>query len=215
MQRSAVEQWPRVEPPVALATFEVRWIRRGSLPLGLVEWFGRFSHIREERREDAYLRVPYLPGLSVKIRGGESLDVKQHRETVAGFELAGIASGQVAEWLKFSFALSEAVSPAATAQPSDWTQVDKHRRISVFSIATASADGGRRVDGACAAELTEIHVHGDAWWTLGFEANGRDALAGLQRTASMFLDEPLPVGELPAEEAVSYAEWLQRLPRHP
>jgi hypothetical protein len=60
MQRSAVEQRPRVEPPVALATFEVRWIRRGSLSPGLVEWFGRFSHIREERRDDAYLRVPYL-----------------------------------------------------------------------------------------------------------------------------------------------------------
>jgi hypothetical protein len=51
--------------------------------------------------------------------------VKQHRDTVGGFEVAGIASGQVAEWLKYSFALSESVSLAGTAQPGDWTRVHR------------------------------------------------------------------------------------------
>ena len=67
-------------PPESLDTkgvrsLEVRWILPGQLTAAAADWFRRFP---AETRvvEDAYLLDPHLPGLSVKVRGGRALEVR-------------------------------------------------------------------------------------------------------------------------------------------
>ena len=79
---------------------------------------------------------------------------------------------------------------------------------------------GRRTRGArpirpgngCSVELTEVQAVGGDWWTLGFEARGRGALGGIKRAAATVFDEPPPMTPaFEAEEAMSYAEWINEL----
>jgi hypothetical protein len=67
----------------------------------------------------------------------------------------------------------------------------------------------------CAVELTEVDVHGEAWWTLGFEATGpAEALRGeLDAAAALVFAQALPGGlELGMDDSKSYAQWLRRRP---
>jgi hypothetical protein len=64
-------------------------------------------------------------------------------------------------------------------------------------------------------EATEVHRHGEAWWTLGFEATGPAGLLRreLEATATLVITQALPDGmELHADHCQSYAEWLGRQP---
>jgi hypothetical protein len=58
-------------------SLEVRWILRGQLTGAVESWFGRFA-AETMALEDAYLLDPYLPGLSVKVRGGQAPEVKTY-----------------------------------------------------------------------------------------------------------------------------------------
>ena len=72
---------------------------------------------------------------------------------------------------------------------------------------------GVDVEPACAVELTEVHMGGEAWWSLGFEATGPDGLRRgvLEATAMLVFAQALPGGaELGMHESTSYAEWLHR-----
>ena len=67
----------------------------------------------------------------------------------------------------------------------------------------------------CAAELTEIHTGGEAWWTLGFEATGPVSLlrGELQAAAALVFAQALPGGaELGMDQSRSYQQWLRRRP---
>jgi hypothetical protein len=70
---------------------------------------------------------------------------------------------------------TQVTGPTAYSSPTGWRPVGKRRRISWFSLAGGPAgrrDPGRSEWPGCAAELTEVHARGEAWWTLGFEATG-------------------------------------------
>jgi hypothetical protein len=93
-----------------------------------------------------------------------------------------------------------------------------HKRISGFSLAAGQVRArvtGPGAEPACVVELTEVHRHGEAWWTLGFEASGPASLLRreLEATAMLVLAEALPDGmELDTDRSQSYAEWLGRQP---
>ena len=64
-------------------------------------------------------------------------------------------------------------------------------------------------------ELTEVSIHGQDWWTLGFEATGpADLLRGeLHATAALVFAQALPGGVEPGmDDSGSYAEWLSPRP---
>jgi hypothetical protein len=64
-------------------------------------------------------------------------------------------------------------------------------------------------------ELTKVHRHRQARWTLGFEAAGPASLLRreLDAAATLVLAEALPDGiELDTDHSQSYAEWLGRQP---
>ena len=71
------------EPPQnpvteAVRSLEVRWIFPGQLETAVAGRVSRFP-AGTDSREDAYLVDPRLRGLSVKLRGGQALEVKAYR----------------------------------------------------------------------------------------------------------------------------------------
>ena len=208
------------EPPESLVTeagrsLEVRWIFPGQLETAVARWFGRFP-AGVESREDSYLLDPLLPGLSVKIRGGRALEVKAHRGSPGILQVAGRVRGRMEYWQKWSFPFSPP-SPGS-GDPPGWRPVRKRRRISRFSSASGplgALAAGRRQQPLCEVELTEVHIGGQHWWTLGFEATGPASLlcSELQATAALVFAQALPLSVEPGpDESKSYAEWLSQRP---
>ena len=205
------------ESPVAegVRSLEVRWIFPGQLEAAVAGWFRRFP-ARRESREDTYLLDPQLRGLSVKVRGGGALEVKVYRGSPGILEVAGRARGRMESWQKWSF--PSGPLSQNSGDPAGWRPVSKRRRISGFSpaggqiLARAAGLGG---EPGCEVELTEVRTHGEAWWTLGFEATGpAELLHGeLEATAALVFAQALPGAAEPGtDDSMSYAEWLCRPP---
>jgi hypothetical protein len=190
--------------PAQERTCEVRWIRPGRHGSEIAHWFSRFSQVPEVRDDD-YLIAPRMPGMSIKIRGGASFEVKQHRGLVGALDIAGAAAGGIDSWIKRSIPLPGGVDLSHPLEGSAWRRVGKRRQIARFPIDASGGPG-------CSVELTEVEVLGQSWWTLGFEAGGRGALGRIKRAAAVVFAEPLPTASaFRAEEACSYAEWIHGL----
>ncbi|HWG83450.1 MAG TPA: hypothetical protein VN686_10540 [Gaiellales bacterium] len=197
--------------PAQERTCEVRWIRPGRYGSEIDRWFSRFSQV-PETRDDDYLISPRMPGLSIKIRGGASFEVKQYRGVVGALDNAAAAAGNIDSWIKRSIPLPGGLDRSRPLEGSAWRRVSKRRRIARFPIERSG--GGPASPGApdCSVELTEVEVTGQSWWTLGFEAGGRGALGRIKHTAAVVFAEPFPTASaFRAEEACSYAEWIHGL----
>jgi hypothetical protein len=208
------------EPPQSPVTegvgsLEVRWIFPGELEAAVAEWFGRFP-ARTESREDTYLLDPRCRGLSVKVRGGEALEVKAYRGSPGILEVAGRARGRMESWQKWSFPFSPLRQDGG--DPANWRPVRKRRRISRFSLASgpvAARGPGPGGEPRCEVELTEVRTRGQDWWTLGFEATGPADLlhSELQATAALVFTQAPPGSAEPGlDDSCSYAEWLCQRP---
>ena len=193
-------------------SLEVRWIFPGQ-PTGAVRgWFERFP-AETTSFEDAYLLDPHLPGLSVKVRGGRTLEVKVYRGSPGLLEVAGRARGRLEFWQKWSF--PHGPPSHGRSHQTGWRPVSKRRRISWFSQATGVGVPGLGEEPGCAVELTEVRLHGERWWTLGFEATGpANALRReLDAAAALMFAQALPGDmELGTDDSQSYAQWLRRRP---
>ena len=221
----AAGQWPehvtmvagQPENPVTegVRSLEVRWIFAGQLEAAVAGWFGRFP-ARMESREDSYFLDPNLRGLSVKIRGGRALEVKAYRGSPGILEVAERARGRMESWHKWSFPFDPLSQD--NGNPAGWSPLSKRRRISRFSLASGrilARAPGLGKEPQYEAELTEVRTHGEAWWTLGFEATGPADLlrSELEATAALVFAEAMPGGVEPGpDDSRSYAEWLRRRP---
>ena len=196
-------------------TAEVRWILPGELDTAIAGWFARFP-TGMESREDAYLIHPVLRGLSVKVRAGRMLEVKQFHGSPGILDAAGRARGRIESWQKWSFPFGP-LGPNDAGPPS-WMVVRKRRWMSQFRLVDGrlmAGMPGRVAEPACAVELTEVRSGGEAWWSLGFEATGPADLlrSTLQSTATLiFTQAPPGDWELDMSHSQSYAEWLSRRP---
>jgi hypothetical protein len=209
---------PVVAPgPDVVGSLEVRWIFRGQLEAAVAGWFGQFQGGGTESREDMYLLSPQLPGLSVKIRGGRALEVKEFRGSPGILDLAGRACGRTESWQKWSFPLSPlhgAPLNGNSGSTSGWRTVAKKRRITRISLESRRSAAGTANAGqapGCNVELTEVRMCGQDWWSLGFEASGPADLlrSELDGAAALIFAGALPGGmELGPDESVSYAQWL-------
>lgn len=214
-KRSKVSELFPAGPPIieGLRTAEVRWILPGQLDAAVAAWFGRFPGGMESR-EDVYLIDPVLRGLSVKIRAGRALEVKQYHGSPAILDAAGRARGRIESWRKWSFPFGPLGLDGAARL--GWTVVHKRRRMSLFRLVRGRlvADVTERAaESACAVELTEIRSGGETWWSLGFEAAGPAGLlrsALLETAVLMFTEAPPGDVEFKMSHCQSYAEWLSR-----
>ena len=203
---------PRSLDRQGVRSLEVRWILRGHLAGEVEDWFGRFP-AEAMALEDAYLLDPYLPGLSVKVRGGRELEVKVYGGSPGLLEVAGRARGRLQSWRKWSF-------PHGPASPSrgdsaGWRLVSKRRRISFFAQATEMGSPQLGEQPGCGVELTAVDLRGEPWWTLCLEATGpADALRReLDAAAALVFADALAGGvELGIDDSQSYAQWLRRQP---
>ena len=194
-------------------SLEVRWFFPGQLDTAVAGWFGRFP-AETQSREDTYLLDPQLRGLSVKVRGGLALEVKAYRGS-PGFSICRDApAGAWSPGRSGPFPLPR--SARATVTRPGWRAVRKRRRISRFSSASPVAtQAPAGPEPWCAVELTEVHISGQDWWTLGFEATGPDDLLGgaLQATAAIVFAQALPGRVAPGPvESRSYLGWLRQQP---
>ena len=206
---------PRSPVAVAVRSLEVRWIFPGQLEAAVARWSARFPATAQSR-VDAYLLDPQLRGLSVKIRGGGALEVKMYRGSPGILEVAGRARGRMEAWQKWSFPISPLRQGSGT--PVGWRPVRKKRRVGRFlhpggQIVAPAA--GLDHEPGCQVELTEVHLGGQDWWTLGFEATGPADLlrSELHATAALVFAQALPGSVEPGpDESRSYAEWLYQRP---
>lgn len=194
----------------------------GPLGTPIREWFGRFP-AGTETRQDVYLLRPSLPGLSVKLRDGTTLDVKSFlgspgdlgREPGAGSPGADPSGvGRLESWRKWSFAFGRA--GRGDALPDGWVAVRKRRRTVWFPLASgqdpaAGPKPATTTSTGCSVELTEAHVDGEPWWTIGFEATGAadHRQEALQHAADLMFTTAPPSGVgLSLVNSMSYAQWL-------
>ena len=208
------EQWESLLTEGA-RSLEVRWIFPGPMRTAVAAWFGRFP-AETESREDTYLLDPRWRGLSVKVRGGCTLEVKMYRGSPGILDVAGRARGRMESWQKWSFPsgpLSHDYGDLAC-----WRPVGKRRRIIRFALASGrivTHAAGLVHEPRCDVELTEIRTPDQEWWSLGFEVTGPADLldSALEGTAALVFAQALPGGaELGSDESRSYAEWLARQP---
>ncbi len=214
-QKAMTAEPPESPVTEAVRSLEVRWIFPGQLATAVAGWFGQFP-ARTESREDIYLLDPRLPGLSVKIRGGEALELKAYRGSPGILEGAGRARGRMESWQKWSFPCRPLRQ--GSAAPAGWRAVHKRRRISRFSLASGRVVAralGLGGEPGCEVELTEVRARGEDWWTLGFEATGPAGLlrGQLEATAALVFAQALPGGVEPGtDDSRSFAEWLCQQP---
>jgi hypothetical protein len=189
-------------------SLEVRWILPGPPAAAMADWFARFD-TSVESREDAYLPGPRWPGVSVKLRNGGALEMKVYRGSPGILEVTGCARGRLESWDKWSFPDDPLNWGGAAA--AGWRPVRKLiRRFTLAAPARTRRPGPAALAG-CDVELTEIHVRGQAWWTLGFEATGATGLLRreLETAAALVFAQALPDGvELGTGNSQSYAQWL-------
>jgi hypothetical protein len=210
---SMTAESPEGRAGVEVRSLEVRWIFPGRLETAVTGWFGRFP-IGTESREDSYLLDPRLPGLSVKIRGARSLEVKKYHGSPGILEVAGRARGRLESWQKWTFPVSSVGQYGG--DPTGWRPVRKRRCISHFSLAggqLVARASGLDQEPQCDVELTEVSTIGQDWWTLGLEASGPADLlrSTLEATAQLLFDRPLPCAAKPAlDESKSYMQWLSQ-----
>ena len=205
------------EDPTAgpVDSLEVRWIVPGQLPSAMLEWFARFP-AGTETRQDAYLLQPRLRGLSVKLRDGSALDVKSYLGSPGVLDLPGGGRGRLESWRKWSFP-SGLPGPGGADLPG-WVVVGKTRCGSWFPLASrpdlAQVRPPAAVEG-CMAELTEVWVRGEQWWSVGFEAVGPVRLrrGALEHAAGLVFARALPPKvQFSLENSQSYAHWLGQCP---
>ena len=195
-------------------SLETRWVIPGSLETAVREWFARFP-ATTETREDTYLLQPPLPGLSVKLRGGSALEVKAYLGSPGILDISGRCQGWLESWRKWSFPYDP---PDSTdAAPASWVVVSKQRRSAWFPLPVSQgrvAPSQPAAQEGCAVELTEVHVRGEAWWSVGIEATGSAGLLddALGHAAKLMFVPPLPPGIwLSLDHSRSYAQWLGQL----
>ena len=194
-----------------IRSLEVRWIFPGQLEAEVARWLDRFP-AETESLEDIYLVNPGSRGLSVKIRAGRALEVKEYGGSRGTLSVGNRARGGLQSWQKWSFPFNPL--NRGTGDPPGWRPVHKRRQITRFTWADgqiAASAMGLPGQARCAVELTAVRAGGQRWWSLGFEATGQaDRLQGaLDAAAQLVFAEPLPDGLQPGlGESTSYAEWL-------
>jgi len=198
----------------AVDTLEVRWIVAGPLVTEVRQWFGRFP-TGTEVREDAYLSLPRLPGLSVKLRDRVSLDVKSYLGCPGVIARLDSCRGRLEYWRKRSFRC-EPVDEGHILPPG-WIKVSKRRLRTWFPLPAREAPAGSLVvaEAGCAVELVQAQLRGEPWWSVGFEATGPLGLlrGALEHAVDIMFARSPPAGvEFSLDTSKSYAEWLTQQP---
>jgi hypothetical protein len=126
-------------------------------------------------------------------------------------------AGRVERWTKWSFPLADGEGDglASVAASPQWIAVRKARALRAYRASPGGevvpAPPGEVPPQSCTLELTQVHVAGQSWWTVGFESGG-DGL-GLRARLDAVVAHVVAAAEppsLPAMDSFGYAAWLER-----
>jgi hypothetical protein len=162
-----------------LESWEIRWFFEGAPPPEVRAPF----KVHAAERVDSYVAVG--EDLGIKRREGK-LEVKgriAHRGVVV---LSPRCAGHLERWGKWSHD-----APDVKLSPT----IDVHKKRAQCNFPLG------------AAELTQLEIHGRAWWTLGLEMYGDADL--LIATATDFVETNALTLHAPA--SMSYPAWLAML----
>jgi hypothetical protein len=194
---------------------EIRWFFRGTLPLEILAWFdaGVDQPAQPAERVDHYLHLGQLDSLGIKLREG-NVEIKLRQCKLGTVQFHQQVAGQVEHWRKWSFALAVAPLQDLLVPTSAWLPVHKSRRLRRYQVAADEAlsliSPDVYPDRGCDLEVTQVRVHSQAWWTVGFEAFGPEARLrkNLCRAVEQVLKNPPPLA-LTVDDSFAYPRWLQ------
>ncbi len=201
-----------------LTSAELRWFSRGTLPTEISRWFELDDFgdrlAPPEEREDLYLYSEGCDYLGIKLRQGR-LEVKWRQAELGSVIFGDRVEGKAEKWGKWlcEDPTAKSFQPATVVGEKAWVGIKKvrsHRQYQVLPdkslIAVPVAEP---IDQGCTVELTELSVGGKAWWSLAFEAFGKDdcLMLHLQTVASyVFKTDSGP--KLAVEDSYAYPSWL-------
>ncbi|MGH2733481.1 MAG: hypothetical protein ACRDJG_11205 [Actinomycetota bacterium] len=186
----------------------------------MADWFESLEAEPQERA-DLYLCALETDALGVKLRSdGDRLELKLRERDQGRSEFPGGVAGNVEQWQKWSFETAKVDhSPLGLGLPSRfWLGVNKVRRLATYELPSGRfwlTD--RRPGEGCSVELTELRAAGTKWYTLGFEAFGREdnIHESLAHAAGAFFNQPKLSRGLRAGASYGYPHWLRILGRRP
>ena len=200
-------------------TLEVRWFVSGQIPEPIHQWFhnGTIAPTPVAEREDWYLCLPGTVNLGIKQREGK-LEIKKRTSDCGVCSLSDRVSGQVEQWVKWSFGLDAEQSDIGKAAfQGEWIAVQKSRQQKRYEVtpsgtvqAIDSSDSS--ISTGCNLELAQLLVFDQPWFSVGFEAFGE--MDALEKTLDRVLHKVLADPEFPtveAEQSMSYPRWLTML----
>ena len=177
-------------------SLEVRWFLPGPVPPAARAWFeGLGDHVEPESRTDRYLVPTESEDLGLKVREGR-VEAKQRTGRLEA-STWGRATARPEAWRKWTLGLATEEWLAE-----GWCDVAKTR------VQRWVRDG----EAACALELADVEVGGEAWWSVCLEASGGDATSHarvLDAAARRWLGRP-DAPALGADAALGYPAWLRR-----
>lgn len=186
-------------------TTEVRWFMPGLVPDAVTRWFDALgSPVAAASRTDRYLQPSTVTEPGVKLREG-LLQVKA-RTAMLGTEVFGSGvEGVVETYRKWSLPVAEGAEEPGIG----WVDVAKTRQVRLFTPDGFVEQAGW-VDAGCNAELGEVRLGDQTWWTVCLEAFGPDAAAQhavlRQAAQQMFARSDAPT--LERMHSAGYVGWL-------
>jgi hypothetical protein len=185
-------------------TAEIRWFFRANIAAEISDWFHRFDDGPEkfEPRTDHYLRIQDNDSMGIKIREGRLEIKKRHGESETINVFRG--QGRLERWQKWGFEIRNpgSINRYLKSFPGEWIGIRKERSQILFGT----------LESGCGWELTEVQVVGmpDRWWTMGFEAFGRDE--DLRKTLLKALEQSKLSSlncKFDIENSFGYPYWLK------
>ena len=202
-----------------LTTIELRWFKLGTLPKEISQWFQQ-DHLGDlappEEREDVYLYTPGCEYMGVKLRQGR-LEIKWRKAELGNLRFGDQVEGKVEKWGKW---LCEDPTQQSF-QPQDvvgksWVSVKKvrvqrkYQVISGESIVAVSVN--QSTDQGCNVEITQLSINGNNWWSLAFEAFGKeDYLSDNLKVVASDVFKNYRGLELQSQDSFAYPRWLSMI----
>lgn len=199
--------WALPGGPTARDATELRWFADGPLPRQVRAWFSS-AHAATEARCDRYL-LDQGSDVGIKVRGGQTLELKVRRDVGPRVELADRLVGTPEEWRKWSPADDVVDIP----QSARWTSVSKvvtKRRFAVDGTEVPMA--GEPSGSGCEVEVTHVAIGSTEAWSFAFAAFGSPASHGTalrQSWRTLTRSGALPAALVHGWElSMGYPEWL-------
>lgn len=204
-----------------LISHELRWFYPNTIPNEVLVWFQHNCLIDPmeppEEREDIYLCIPDSDYLGIKLRQGR-LEIKWRQAELGIISIGESVEGKAEKWGKWmcSDDTGESFQSTTVTNHAFWVNIEKVRYqqqyqvLPDFSVQPIATDA--QIDNGCSAEITQLIIHNQLWWSLAFEAFGAGdrVMAHLKSTVNFVLDNYRGT-KLLAADSYAYPHWLGRV----